>query len=223
MALYPPGHDEHARLPVCIALHGRGGSHTWVVEGVHLDQFLADQVTNHGASPFVIVSVDGGDSTNWHRRADGEDPLAMVTNELVPRVADRGLAVDRVGLWGWSLGGYGALRLAAQVGSSKVAAVVAASPALWTSFGAAADGVFDNADDFAANDVRTMQPQLAGLPLWIDCGSADPFAGAVDDFRASVQPTPGGEVAAGCHDSDYWTRVAPGELDFLAGHLAPLA
>jgi pimeloyl-ACP methyl ester carboxylesterase len=176
-------------------------------------------VTNHGGAPFAIASVDGGDSTNWHRRANGEDPLAMVTDELVPRLADRGLHVQRYAVWGWSLGGAGALRLAARAGSGKVAAVVASSPALWTSFASAADGVYDDAADFAANDVMTMQAKLTGIPLRVDCGAADPFAGAVTDFRASVQPTPDGEVAAGCHDEGYWTRVAPDELAFIGSHL----
>jgi dienelactone hydrolase len=218
--LYPPGADDHTALPVCVAMHGRGGSHTWVFEGVHLDRYLADGVTNHGVAPFVIASVDGGDATNWHRRASGEDPLKMVTDELLPILASRGLRVERVGLWGWSLGGFGALRLAALAGPSRVAAVVAASPALWRSFGETTDGVFDGPDDFAANDIFTLEHSLDSVPMRIDCGAGDPYSDAVTDLRAALHPTPDGGISPGCHESAYWTRVAPDELQFMGSHLA---
>ena len=59
----------------------------------------------------------------------------MVVDEFLPMLAERGLLAgpgDRIGLLGWSMGGYGALRLAALLGADRVAAVAAVSPAMWS-------------------------------------------------------------------------------------------
>ncbi|MGZ4709952.1 MAG: alpha/beta hydrolase-fold protein, partial [Acidimicrobiales bacterium] len=150
---YPPGSDERAALPVCLALHGRGSDHTWVFDVLSLQFVLADAVERGTSPPFAIASVDGGDTTNWHRRADGDDPPTMITDELLPMLSARGLDTGRVGLWGWSLGGFGALALATTMGPSRVAAVAASSPAVWATYGATQPGTFDDQADFAANDL----------------------------------------------------------------------
>ena len=59
----------------------------------------------------------------------------MVVDELLPLLAGRGVAAgpeDRIGLLGWSMGGYGVLHLGGLLGAERVAAVCAVSPALWT-------------------------------------------------------------------------------------------
>ena len=216
---YPPGVSASAKLPVCVALHGRGGDHSWPFAGLDLQYFLADAVTDRGVPAFALAAVDGGDKTNWHRRQSGDDPLAMITDELLPLLAARGLSTVRIGLWGWSLGGYGALLLASALGSQRVAAVVATSPALWETFGATGPGTFDDEADFTANSVSSRLAQLERLPLRIDCGRDDPFAMPVRRLRAAVQPTPAGGLSAGCHDEAFWTRSAAPEIDFLGQHL----
>jgi hypothetical protein len=170
--------------------------------------------------PFAIASVDGGSATNWHPRADGDDPQRMVVHEFLPRLAGRGLVTEPLGLWGWSLGGYGALLLAAVLGAQHVGAVVAASPALWQSFGDTEPNVFDDEADFGRNNVFTREEELAGIPLRIDIGDNDPFTPAVEEFRAALSPTPAGGVSAGFHDEAFWMRVAPAEIEFLGQHLA---
>lgn len=216
---YPPGYDANAHLPVTVALHGRGGDHTWPFGGLSLQYYLADAVLNHGVAPFAIASVDGGDATNWHPRADGDNPQGMVVKEFVPLLRDRGLATQRLGLWGWSLGGYGALLLATVLGPRRVAAVVASSPALWPTAAETAPDVFDDAADYDRNNVYTRIGRLKAIPLRIDVGDNDSFQHNDEEFRAMLSPTPAGGVSHGFHDASYWMRVAPAEIAFLGQHL----
>ena len=145
---YPTGAVESMR--VLIALHGRWASHTDTFDtGLHLDRVLAQQQAT-GVRPFAIASVDGGD-TYWHPRADGEDAGAMVINEFIPLLAGLGLDTGRIGLLGWSMGGYGALWLASLLGPQRVAVVAAESPAFWLCASDAAPGAFDGAADFVAH------------------------------------------------------------------------
>lgn len=143
----------------------------------------------------------------------------MVVEEFLPLLRRHGLPVERIGLWGWSLGGYGALLLASRLGASRVAAVVTASPALWRSFAETEPDVFDDAADFSRNDVFTREGELAGIPLRIDVGDNDPFASAVEEFRSQLSPTPAGGVSSGFHDDAFWMRVIPPEIEFLGTNL----
>jgi hypothetical protein len=219
--LYPPGTTPGAPLPVVLALHGRGGNAAWPVDALHLDAFLAGAAAGEPPARFAVVTVDGGDAVNWHPRRDGDDPLAMITDELLPALAARGLRVDRPALLGWSLGGAGAILLAARWGPARCAALVASSPAIWTSASATAEGVYDDPADFERHRVDGLGPALRGLPAWVDVGDLDPFAPAVTAFRATVDPVPAGGIVPGCHDEAFWTRQLPGQLAFLAGHLGP--
>jgi hypothetical protein len=97
---------------------------------------------------------------------------------------------------------------------------VASSPAIWTSAGATAEGVYDDAADFERHRVDRLGPALAGVPAWVDAGDLDPFAPAVTAFRATLDPEPAGGIAPGCHDEAFWTRQLPGQLAFLAGRIS---
>jgi len=181
---------------------------------MHLDRFLAGAVTDGAVPPFVIVGVDGGDAVNWHRRADGDDPPAMIRTELLPLLADRGLDVDRPALWGVSLGGYGALYYAT-LPDTGVSAVVATSPALWKNTGEWRPPTFDDDADFAATNMWARRDLLRGIPLRIDCGASDPFVDRVREFRDSLDPTPAGGIEEGGHDGRFWSRQTPAELAFV--------
>jgi S-formylglutathione hydrolase FrmB len=205
---------------VCVALRGRGGSHRWVFDDLSLQSFLADAVDRRASPPFAIASIDGGDAINWHRRASGDDPAAMISDEFVPLLAERGLVTTEIGVWGWSLGGYGALLLATTLGPGRIAAVVASSPALWSTYGQAGPETFDGQADFAAHDLFTRTHQLEGIPLCIDCGTGDPFAANARRLRGALTPTPAGGLSAGCHDDAFWTRQAAAQIAFLGRHLS---
>ena len=146
----------------------------------------------------------------------------MVAEEFLPVLADTGLAArptDRIGLMGISMGGYGALLLATVLGRSRVAAVVASSPALWLHAGDTAPGAFDDAADFRRNDVFDRRPLLRGIPVSVDCGLADPFHTAAVRFADGLEPRPEGWFGAGTHSTGYWRLRAPEHLAFLGRHL----
>jgi pimeloyl-ACP methyl ester carboxylesterase len=206
----PPG--QTAPLRPIIALHGKGQDAASVMSG-GVEHGLAQAVAT-GLPPFAVVAVDGGGGY-WHKRASGEDSGAMVLNELIPMLGSQGLDTSRVALLGWSMGGYAALLLGARLGPARTAAICAVSPALWTSSGAAAPGAFDSADDYAANSVWGL-PELASIPIRIDCGTGDPFHDATQQFIAQLPNPPAGGFSPGGHDGGYWSSQLPAELTWLA-------
>ena len=214
---YPSGGRRD--LPVLVVLHGLGNDHATTVGTLGLDDFQAD-LSHHGLPPFAIASVDGG-TTYWHRRPGGEDAGAMVLHEFLPLLRRRGLRTDRIGLLGWSMGGYGALRLGALLGPSRCAVVVAESPALWTNGEDASSSGFRDATEYAEFTVFGHQQELTGIPVRIDCGTDDPFYSAtqqyVDGFPRIDRPVT--HYDPGAHDMGYWRRMAPAQLRFVARHL----
>jgi enterochelin esterase-like enzyme len=215
---YPPGHDPGAALPVLVALHERGGDHTKPFGGsLHLDRFLA-QAVHDGVRPYAIAAADGGDHEYWHPRR-GTDPAGMIVDEFLPMLAARGLRTDRIGLFGWSMGGYGTLYLAGALRARRVAVAVAESPAIWHHGSQSVEGAFDDAADFHAHRIFGRQRRLRGIALRIDCGAADGFAPTVRDLRASISPTPAGGIEPGGHDERYWRSQAPAQLRFVGRRL----
>jgi enterochelin esterase-like enzyme len=174
-----------------------------------------------GVAPFAIAAVDGGTSY-WHPRPSGEDAGAMVVEEFLPLLEERGLPTARIGLMGWSMGGYGALRLGGLLGPDRVAAVVATSPALWTDPGDASAVGFTGAAEYERFSVLGHQSALAGIPVRVDCGTGDPFYRAAEEYVARFPAA--ADVTAtfepGAHDAAYWRRMLPDELAFLGGRLS---
>lgn len=216
---HPPGMAGR-RLPVVVALHGRGESHTNGMSRDHeaLPWFLAAGVAA-GVPPFAIATVDGSE-TYWHDRASGDRAGTMVVSEFLPLLARRGLDTSRVGFLGWSMGGFGALHFAMQLGASRVAAACALSPAIWPSYDQTTPGSFDDADDFSANTPFGRQSDLEGIPVRIDCGDSDPFYSNVRAYREGFTTQPAGGFALGAHNSEYWRRVLPAHIVLLGTSLA---
>lgn len=215
----PPG--ASGVLPLVVALHGLGQDHTTPLgPTMGVDRFLAAAV-DAGVSPFAIATVDGGTSY-WHPRPSGEDASAMVLDELLPILAGEGVTTETFGLIGWSMGGYGALRLGGLLGPDRVPAVVATSPAIWTNPEDASGAGFDGPEEYDEFTVVGHQGELAGVAVRIDCGTGDPFYRAVQDyvadFPAEAEVT--GSFEAGAHDAAYWRRMLPAQLAFLGGHLS---
>jgi enterochelin esterase-like enzyme len=210
----PPG--STGRLPVVIALHGRGEDHASLLDpSFGLDHYLAATVAD-GTAPFAIAAADGGTSY-WHPRPVGEDAGAMVVDEFLPLLRTQGLDTDRIGLLGWSMGGYGVLRLAGLLGADRVAAVVAASPAIWQDPGSASTAGFADSEEYEKYAVVGHQDDLAGIAVRVDCGTGDPFYRDVQDYVASFPDH--ADVTStferGAHDRAYWRRMLPDELAFL--------
>jgi S-formylglutathione hydrolase FrmB len=216
---WPPGCEAGDPLPVCFALPGRGGG-----PPMGFADHVAAAVRRDESPPYAVVGVDGGVSY-WHRRETGEDRLSMLLRELVPLCARRyklGGGGRRRAIIGWSMGAYGAL-LSAQTQPGLFAAVVAVSPAVWTSYDAMMLGpqdAFDDAADFARHDVIGHADRLAGVNLRIDCGKQDPFYGYVTHLTAALPEPAAGGFSKGGHDHEYASRVAPAEARFIGRALA---
>jgi hypothetical protein len=217
----PPGGAVEG-LPVVLVLHGRGADAHSGFTALHLQSFLADHV-RRGGRPLALVSVDG-DDRYWHPRGSGDDPLGMITDELLPRVAEQGPRVDRIGVTGWSMGGYGSLMMAREsergrLGGLVVAAAAASSPALFSSFASSSPGAFDDAADWRRWGDLAAHPGVASTALRVCCGTSDPFAEQTRVYRRRCTRTPEGGLAAGRHDNGYWRSLLPAHLDFLGRHL----
>jgi len=196
---YPPGARPGAGMPVVLMLHGANGDHTTAFTSLGADRFQA-MLTGDGVPPFAIAAADGGNGY-WRPQPDGSDSSAMLVEEFLPLLERRGLDTARVSACGWSMGGYGALRLAGEK-LLPLRAVAVMSPALNPG-----DGVLDHPE------------RLAGVPLRIDCGRGDPFYPHVHDFVDALDPAPESSFGAGGHDAEYWRTVVPAQLRFLADHL----
>ncbi len=218
---YPAGTTEQSNLPVVLALHGGFGNHLQVFEGMG---FQRAQSAPSLLTDVAVASVDAGTSY-YHRRSDGTDTGAMIVQDLLPTLTDRGLDVSRLGLSGCSMGGYGAVLLAATVLQGRVAAVAPISAALWPSLSAAPAFAFDGPDDFAEHDVFGMRAALGSVPMSVACGLSDPFLGYNQDFVAgfsgsSESPLPPvTSFTPGSHDNAYWVAAAATQLTFLSRYL----
>ena len=218
---YPPGHRPGDRLPLVIMLHGFGADHTDALSGMSPAQAVALRVGGASLAPMAMVTADGGGGY-WNPHP-GDDPMAMLTGELIPMCRRLGLGrpPHRIGAMGISMGGYGALLLA-EKHPRLIAAVAAISPAIWTSYAqarAANAGAYASAADFAADDAVTHAAALARVPVRVAAGYADPFYPGV---RALAGALPAGAVADfadGCHTGPFFAAQQPPSLAFLSRHL----
>lgn len=219
---YPPGHAPGERLPLVVMLHGYGDNHTNALVGLTPAQALALRVEGRALTPMALVTVDGGDGY-WNPHP-GDDPQAMVVDELIPWCQRRGLGIapQRIGLMGISMGAYGALAIA-EGHRGLAAAVAAISPAVWTSYAqahAANAGAFASASAFAAGDVISHVGALSQTALRVAVGVDDPFYPGVEQLTRAL---PAGAVVvaeAGCHSDPFFLAQEPASLAFLAAHLA---
>ncbi|HWM74790.1 MAG TPA: alpha/beta fold hydrolase [Nocardioides sp.] len=216
----PPG-TRGQRLPLVVSLHALGWNHDDALSSsIGLPQFLA-QAVDRGVPPFAIATVDGGRSY-WHHRPSGEDAGAMVVDELLPLLGRHAVGIERIGLLGWSMGGYGVLRLATDLGPERVAAVVAASPAVWRDPADARPDGFEDEEEYEQYSVMDSQDLLDGIPVRIDVGTGDPLYREVEEYvdgfpdDADLTSTfePGGHSAA------YWRRMLPAQVEFLGTRVA---
>jgi S-formylglutathione hydrolase FrmB len=201
-----------APQPLVVAMHGQGGT---------ADEPFADvQIEHHVVSTgLAVAAVDGGDFY-WHARRSGIDTSRMVIEDLLPLLSRKGLATDRIGLIGWSMGGYGALLMATKLGPGRVAGVVAVTPALWLEQpGGMFAGAFDDREDFARNDVFAKRSRLRGIPLRLDCGQDDFF---IEANRAFVRELPDAAVTFddGTHTAEYWKAHAGVDMSWLREQFA---
>ena len=114
------------------------------------------------------------------------------------------------------MGGYGAL-LAAERVPDRFAAVVASSPALWTSFAEHRRSPSTARSNTSSNNVFADVDRLAPLVARVDCGTDDPFVDAARTFAARLPHRNPGSFTEGFHDAAYWRSVAPAQVATIGG------
>ncbi len=206
------------RRPLLVFLHGRGKDGE---ESNAIGELFA-ALDRLGARAPVVVFPSGGEASYFHKRSSG-DWGRYVLDEVIPQAVKR-LHADpqRVAIGGISMGGFGAYSIA-RLRPREFCAVGGHSPALWRNSGETAPGAFDDAEDFARNDVIAIarargRSAWGDAKLWLDGGTENPF-------RA------GGEALAGAlgitmrhwkraHEGDYWRAHFGSYLRFYAAALA---
>jgi pimeloyl-ACP methyl ester carboxylesterase len=220
---WPPGHRPGAPLPLIVALHPFAADHRRVLAGMSLAQALALRVGGRPLPPMAMAAADGG--RGYWNPHPGDNPMAMVIDELIPFCQRRGLGQHAIGTLGISMGGYGALLLAEKY-PGLISAVAAIGPAIWTRYGQARavnPGAYASAAAFAGADAVTHAPALAPVAVRVACGVSDPFYPGV---RALARALPAGAVtdfSAGCHSGPFFTAQEPPSLAFLGIHLTAAA
>jgi len=217
---WPPGHRPGRALPLIVALHPFGADHQTVLTGMSLPQALALRVDGRPLPPMAMAAADGGPGY-WNPHP-GDDPMAMVIDELVPLCRRHGLGQGRaIGTFGISMGGYGALLLA-EKHPGLISAVAAIGPAVWTSYGqahAVNPGAYASAAAFADADAVTHARALRTVAVRVACGASDPFYPGV---HALAEALPAGAVTVvskGCHSYPFFIAQEPLSLAFLGRHL----
>jgi S-formylglutathione hydrolase FrmB len=242
----PPSYatSPQRRYPVIVALHGLFESPAFL-ERRGLSSAI-DALWASGQLPeFVLVAVDGG-NTFYVNAADGryedlvtKDAPAWIesTYRTIPGRAGRGL-------WGVSMGGYAALRIAF-THPDVYAAVATHSAMLLEAIPTRADGagsyqmnafnaVFGNPIDpalWAANDPLALQAKAApaSLPaLRFDCGAQDRFGLFRGNTDLHKRLEARGvrhefELGPGDHGYEFVLTMLEKSLRFLGAALAPKA
>ncbi|MDQ3740060.1 MAG: esterase family protein, partial [Actinomycetota bacterium] len=196
--------------PLLVLLHGQGGS----ADDLASPQLIAELERLGDRAPVVLLP-DGGESSYWHDREDG-DWARMVLEEAIPAAVERyGADPERVAIGGISMGGFGALHLATQ---REFCSVAAHSPAVFRARprkGSPFDEAFDDGEDFARVDpiahARELPPDV-----WVDIGNRDPFTPATRELVERMR-SPRFRVWNGGHDFSYLVERT---REWLRYHLA---
>lgn len=195
--LVAPGRSEGR--PLIVVLHGQGVSPETMVTDA-----LVDALERAGERAPLVVLPDGDEASYWHDRDDG-DWGRMVVEEAIPEAARRfGADPARVAVAGFSMGGFGALHLAARH-PGRFCSVAAHSPAIFAAHpgrGSPFAGAFDDRADFERHDLVDRARRIP-TGAWVDIGNRDPFAPAVRELVARMR-SPRFRMWSGGHDFTFW-------------------
>lgn len=198
----PAGYGDGKGLPVCLVLHG-ASARPKDFQAFGLAKFLTATV-QRGTPPFVLAGADGG-LLEWEPgHAPNDNPQAMVTDEMPGWLEKRGFDTSRIAAWGWSMGGYGVLRLA-EVKQHWLKAVAGFSPAVGPG-----DPVFAGID------------ALTGQSTGVWCGTEDPLYPDVKQLVAAMPQRPDPLFyGKGAHTRVFWDSVTLPAFAYIGGRLTP--
>jgi enterochelin esterase-like enzyme len=215
---YPPGHHVGDELPLVVMLHGYANNHRTALFGMSPAQAVALTRNGKRMNPVALVTADGGNGY-WNPHP-GDDPMAMVVDELIPLCQRRGLgrATNGIRMMGISMGGYGALAIAER-NQGLVSSVAAISPAIWTSYDqarAANPGAFASKKAFDDGNVIAHASLLSSVAVRIVSGVDDPFHPGVVTLANSLPPEAHVVFSSGCHTEPFFTEQEPPSLRFVS-------
>ncbi|MGW6936807.1 alpha/beta hydrolase [Lentzea sp. NPDC054927] len=215
LAFYVPTGPNPRGLPMSILLHGLHGDARHAAVG-NLAEVLTAAVAKGSVPAFGFVAVDGGDNY-WHENVPGDDPMAMLLDEVPRWLKERGYG-EPFAVTGVSMGGFGSLlyaRRRAERGD-PIAAAAAISPGLITTWPEMAKRkAFKNEGEWASLD-PLRHPKSTGttaLGVWI--GDRDRFIEGTRRYMREVRPEVG-VVKGGGHDDGLYRKVTPDVVQFLA-------
>lgn len=179
-------------LPMSLLLHGLDDSArkvTWpsFSRALHRDT-LREAIT-----PFGFVAVDGGNNY-WHQVRPGDDPMAMLLEEVPVWLRERGLGSSDgtpFAAAGLSMGAFGALLYARRRAERKVPLPVAAivGPALMTRWEIMRTRrVYESRQAWAADDPLRHIDTLGDVRVGVWCGIEDAFIDGVRKFIRLADP-----------------------------------
>jgi S-formylglutathione hydrolase FrmB len=212
-------------LPMVLVLHGlHGRARTAAPTGTLAE--LASQVARRAVPAFGLVAVDGGDNY-WHENHPGDDPMAMLLDEVPQWLRGRGLAGgdgQPSAVLGMSMGGFGGLLYARRRAERRqpVSALALLAPALilsWTEM-AKRDAFHDEADWASMDPLRHLDA-TRDVPTGVWCGTEDPFITGVRQFVAETRPAIA-YTARGKHGDSFNRTVVPTFVGFLGQHVPPV-
>lgn len=219
-----PARKVLAGLPVCALLHGLGGSARGTL-GYGLGPRLFTESATRRSPPFAFVAVDGGDNY-WREASAGDDPMAMLLEELPVWLRDRGLAGGDglpFACAGVSMGAFGSLLYARRRAErhEPLAAVAALAPALITSWRLMRTReVFSSRRAWAAVDPLRHPKSLHDVRLGVWCGTEDPFIDGARKFIELTDPAVA-HLGPGGHNDKFISGVAADVVRFV-GAAAPV-
>ncbi len=224
--------EPDRRFPVLYLLHGASGEHTSWVANTPLAVLLEDE----DKARDVIVVCPNGRTGGWYvdsPHRPGSNVETHIVKELIPHIdsvfrtdARRGAR----GIAGYSMGGHGALTLAAKhpdlfTSASSLSGILDITrwPGHWRlteTFGP----LEEDRDFWVANSAVGLAPAYAGkargVSLLVDCGDADVVFEENRDYHSRLEELGVPHVykgRSGGHTWRYWAEHLAEHLDF---HLA---
>jgi len=226
----PPRSREIPNAPLVILLHGVYGSHwSWIQQGGATQ--TAERMIASGEIPPCIIATpsDGlwGDGSGYlpHRLQDFERWIVFEVPAAVAHAAPVVTPKSPVCIAGLSMGGFGALRLAAKY-PERYRAVSGHSSI--THFDQLSQFVEERLGAYTALEedrsvLETMLRHRDKLPpIRFDCGTEDPLLAHNRSLHQSL--TEAGithvyEEFSGGHEWNYWETYLADTLRFFATHL----
>jgi S-formylglutathione hydrolase FrmB len=191
-------------------------------EGFVSDELLS-ALEGEGRKAPAVVLLDGGESSYWHDRQDGDWGFYVVSEAIPRAIEELDADPDRVAIGGISMGGFGALDLA-RLYPDRFCAVGAHSPALWRDGSETPAGAFDDAEDFELHDLFHIVEEgfHFGIPVWLDVGLDDPFFTTAGDLGRLLQKKDDVTLRLwpGAHNTAYWWSHMDQYIDFYTDALA---